>query len=124
TTAMDAGATYSVVENGIDNVCEVGDEYRLLGYSIGDTLEDAETAEIMDAAAIEDLQSDQHIVVHNEACEFGTLVISKVGLEGDAEAVFEHDIPGDSTPFTLTAENSSISFDVPAGASAITDPPI
>ncbi len=80
TSAMDAGASYGVVENGIDGTCDEGDEYRLLGYGIGLTLEAAAAAEPVTTAAFADLQASQHVVVQNESCaaaEQHTVTITK-----------------------------------------------
>ena len=127
TSAMDAGASYSLVENGIDLVCEGDDEYRLLGYGIGETLEAAAAAEPVEAAAITDLQADQYVVVHNEPCPVGTssITIVKEGLTDGVEAVFTHDVPADSDTFTLTAEDNSFTIEaLEAGTYTFTELPI
>jgi len=126
TSMMDAGAAYSVVENNIDAACDPGDDYRLLGYSVGMTLEEAVAADPAATAAITDLQADQYIVIHNQSCAVagtGSITIVKEGLaEGDA-AEFTHDIPG-ITPasFMLTAEDNSETFEsLPAGTYHFTE---
>lgn len=127
TAAMDAGAIYSVVENGIDATCDEGDEYRLLGYGIGETLEAAAAAEPTGAAAFTDLQADQYVVVHNEPCPVGTssITIVKEGLTEGVEAVFVHDVPADSDTFTLTAEENSFTVEnIEAGTYSFTELPI
>jgi hypothetical protein len=127
TSAMDAGASYSVVENGIDAVCEPGDAYRLLGYGIGESLDAAASAEPVEAAAFADLQADQFVVVYNEPCPTGTssITIVKEGLTEGVEAVFVHDVPGDSDTFTLTAEDNSFTVEnLEAGTYRFTELPI
>ncbi len=128
TALMDAGASYSVVENNIDATCEPGDEYRLAGYSVGDTAEAAAGGTVVDDASITDLQSNQFIVVHNVTCPIAnsSITITKEGLSGDAVASFTHDLPGQtSDTFELTAEDNSITFDnLPAGTYHFTELPM
>src|SRR5690606_34091124 len=54
TSPMDEGASYSVVETGIDEVCDEGDAYRLIGYSVGESWEAAAAAAPGSAAAFTD----------------------------------------------------------------------
>ncbi|MGE3073797.1 MAG: hypothetical protein AB7N24_06860 [Dehalococcoidia bacterium] len=127
--AMDEGSDYAVVENGIDGVCDPGDEYRLAGYSLGATPEEATAADLVDTAAITDLQSNWYIVAHNETCAptgTSSITIVKEGLTGEAEAVFTHDVPGqDSDTFTLTAAENSITLsELPAGTYNFTELPM
>ncbi|MGE0598985.1 MAG: hypothetical protein AB7J35_08945 [Dehalococcoidia bacterium] len=129
TSAMDEGSAYSVVENGIDGVCDPGDAYRIAGYSLGTTPEEAAAAAIVDTAAITDLQSNWYVVAHNETCAptgTSSITIVKEGLTGDAEAVFTHDVPGqDSDTFTLTASENSITLnDLSAGTYNFTELPM
>lgn len=127
TAAMDAGASYSVVENGIDATCDEGDEYRLLGYGIGETLEVAAAAEPVPTAAFTDLRASQYVLVQNERCEqepIGTssITIVKEGLTDGVEAVFVHDVPADTDTFTLTAEDNSFTVEnIEAGTYSFTE---
>ena len=128
TVPLDAGADYGIVENNIDATCDAGDTYRLAGYSVGATAEEAAAGTVGDTASFTDLQSDQFVVVHNVSCPVGnsSITIVKDGLTGDAEATFTHDLPNQSSDtFTLTADNNSISFsDLPAGTYHFTEAPM
>jgi|GEM_PF-4036597 len=135
TSAMDAGADYSVVENSIDGDCDdEGDVYRLAGYGIGATLEAAAAATPAGTAAITDLQADMHIVVFNETCDTpGTSSVTIVKEWQDAEGNpidapatdFTSDIPADGADaFTLDGEEDSITFDgLDAATYVVTETP-
>ncbi len=126
TSPMDAGSSYSVVENGIDADCDdPGDLYRFVGFGEGSTLE-AAAADMSADGSFSDLQSDMYIAVHNAPCApagTSSITIVKEGLTGEAEASFTHNLPGqDTDTFTLDAVDNSVTFDnLPAGTYSFTE---
>ncbi|MEX0784430.1 MAG: hypothetical protein WD557_17460 [Dehalococcoidia bacterium] len=77
TSDMDTGYDYTAVENDIDDTCDLGDEYMLVGYSLDGGAVQAEPIEIVGGTA------DHTITVHNALCPI-TSGTSTVILEKEA----------------------------------------
>ena len=68
TSAMTSGANYTTNEN-VDMTCETEDEFALVGYSTGSTLEAAAAAQVSTTAPqLTNITTNQFIVVHNHDC--------------------------------------------------------
>jgi hypothetical protein len=77
TSAMSVGASYTTSETlggTLGTTCASGESYRLLGYTVGDNLEQADNSAgiTTEAPALDNIQSDKYIVVWNEVCEATT----------------------------------------------------
>jgi hypothetical protein len=94
------GSSYGLVESGIDGTCDEGDTYRLAGYSVGATLEEALAAAPTDSLDIASVSGDMVVIVWDQTCaNIATITIAK-NFEPDtagAEAGFTSDVPGNST---------------------------
>ena len=68
TSSMSSGANYSVQEN-LDTVCELRDDFALVGYSVGDSLSAAEAAAVSSTAPnLTNITTNKFIIVHNQDC--------------------------------------------------------
>lgn len=92
TAEMQPGADYSTNEILTGSVvgasCEDGKPFALVGYTTGETMEEAEGGEpSLTIPALTDIQSDQYVIVWNEACadtnpDTGTLTVIKHVIGG------------------------------------------
>jgi hypothetical protein len=73
TAPMPIGSSYSANEDTstalVGDSCDGAHQYALDGYSVGDTLLAAQTADMTDTIpSFPNLQGDEYIIVHNETC--------------------------------------------------------
>jgi hypothetical protein len=92
-TGVPFGSSYSLSENDIDSVCDEGDGYRLAGYSVGATLEEALAATPTGTLDISSVEADTFVIVWNQDCAN----IASITIVKD----FAPDAPGVEASFTV-----------------------
>ncbi|HVV15346.1 MAG TPA: peptidoglycan-binding protein [Candidatus Paceibacterota bacterium] len=133
-------ATHEVTDTESSPVVSecVPGKYKLLGYQVGDSLEDAQNAEISTTPpSFPNIQEDKYVIVVNEACdaptpeepETGSLTIVKHTIGGDdtfnfsitqgehatSTSVVTDNFSGQTDPITLPAGNYNVTENVPEG---------
>jgi len=108
TSPMDVGADYATNEVmddvTVSSTCSVGGApYMLQGYSVGDTPEDAASADVTtDAPSFTNLQQNEYVVVHNVTCPVDTEAPSVPVLTSPANGSYEN-----TNDFYFNWENST-----------------
>lgn len=101
TAEMNAGADYEVSEvldtDLVAATCAGDHPFALVGYTYGDSLEDALEAEIsVSDLSLTDLDESQHVIVWNETCEEDDVVATSTGnIEGEVTGGVSETDPGE-----------------------------
>ncbi len=118
TSAMTTGASYTTSELTntavVGTNCEGNNAFALSGYSLGNTLSDAESALVsVDAPALTNLSSDKYIIVWNKDC---SKVVPPVNVDFEINKVWEDaqgapiDAPNNKDDISITVSHDSDSL--------------
>jgi hypothetical protein len=119
TSEMTSGAdysTYEIINETVGASCEAETPFALVGYSIGNTLEEAASADVsIEVPAIENITEDQVIIVWNEDCSVPPPTSARVQINKFVDGFLATGASADNTQFSMNAVWNSISHSFGAG---------